>query len=62
MAEEEYVPRRRKAKNRLIQLTELRPGVSYQMVATYGIGDDSYYVMQTEVDGEVKNQVWSSTV
>jgi hypothetical protein len=45
--------KRKKAKDRVTQLCELRRGLVYHVVAQYGTNDYPRFVINVDVDGEV---------
>jgi len=62
-ADEDEVPakrrrlRQRKCKNRLTQLTEKFPGISFSLTGLYGPPDNQKYVMDVSVDGQVTKRL-----
>jgi len=45
--------KRKKTRDRIMQLNEHRRGLVYSVVAQYGTNDDSRFVINVDVDGEV---------
>jgi len=52
------IPRPRKSKRRLVQLLNLRPTTWYRTAAVIGPPDSPTYIMEVEVDGQVKCERW----
>jgi hypothetical protein len=46
-------PRQRKCKNRLTQLSDKFPGISFSLIGVYGPLDNQKYVVDVSVEGQV---------
>ena len=49
--------RKRKCKNRLAQLQEMYPELTFQVAAHYGPADNPVYVIDITIDGQVKTVI-----